>query len=275
MTVPDYVRERLLEPLERDVLPWREPWTGQPCARNFISHEPYTSISRMLLGLAGFVCPYWVTPKQAEALESTVRIGQHPYYWIEKCPHGAKLRPVYNLQQLSGIKWYPPFKGNMPATWNADQIIRKWMAWDKVTPFVISSNDKKGRYITEWDTIMCPSRYNWKCIETYYACMFHECIHATGHPDRLARPVIVNQEKKQRSAVSRMGEEVVAEVGAAFLCQEAGLYVPDGLGYEPEKWIQFINKHTRLFLLSCDKGQEAADYILREGEDVRKDHDVG
>jgi len=56
--------------------------------------------------------------------------------------------------------------------------------------------------------------------EEYYSTAFHELIHWTGGPSRLARSEILNYNFGEDI---RSQEELVAEIGAAYLCQLAGL----------------------------------------------------
>ena len=54
-----------------------------------------------------------------------------------------------------------------------------------------------------------------------YSTLFHEAIHATGHPSRLARKTLIDMVKFGDTNYSK--EELVAEMGAAFLCGHCGI----------------------------------------------------
>ena len=61
-----------------------------------------------------------------------------------------------------------------------------------------------------------PLKSKFEDTEGYYSTLFHELIHWTGYKNRLNRLVL----KKESD---RAFEELVAEIGASFLCAEYGI----------------------------------------------------
>jgi antirestriction protein ArdC len=99
----------------------------------------------------------------------------------------------------------------------------------------------------------------------FYKTLFHELIHATGHTNRLARKTLL--ENKSRRAYSE--EELVAEMGAAFLAAHAEILEPDQMEESAaylQGWLSVLRtKENRKWLvLAASQAQKAADYILGE-----------
>src|SRR5450759_5565250 len=66
-----------------------------------------------------------------------------------------------------------------------------------------------------------PERTCFDSVEEYYSTLYHELTHATGHPSRLNRPSLADFERFGDHNYSR--EELVAEMGAAFLAGYCGI----------------------------------------------------
>ena len=96
----------------------------------------------------------------------------------------------------------------------------------------------------------------------YYATLFHELAHSTGHPARLGRPDAVAHAPYGTPPYSR--EELVAEFAAAFLCHEAGID-PSRLAQSAAyvaAWLRALQDDRRLAVVAAAQAQHAADWIL-------------
>lgn len=103
-----------------------------------------------------------------------------------------------------------------------------------------------------------------ECPEFYYGVLFHELVHATGHPRRLNR-----QEKNgapRRFGTKSYGvEELTAELGAAYLCQRVGIANERLIQYQAgylQNWLEALRNDKRLFFDAARNAQRAADYIV-------------
>jgi antirestriction protein ArdC len=100
---------------------------------------------------------------------------------------------------------------------------------------------------------------------TYYGTLFHELIHWTGHPSRLARDLSGRfTSPDQRYAA----EELVAELGNAFLC--AGFDI-DGYSEHASyiaSWAELLTSDIKAIFTCSSRAQQAVDYlrdlVLRE-----------
>ncbi len=95
--------------------------------------------------------------------------------------------------------------------------------------------------------------------ESYYATLAHECCHATRHPARLNRDL---GRKKYADAGYAM-EELVAEIGSAFLCCDLGITPEsreDHAAYI-QSWLTVLKNDTRAIFTAASHAQKAADFL--------------
>jgi antirestriction protein ArdC len=120
-----------------------------------------------------------------------------------------------------------------------------------------------------------PARGRFVDAPHYYSTLFHELIHSTGHESRL-----------NRTFGDRFGdelyskEELVAEMGAAFLCAMAGIANEhtdrNAIAYI-QNWIARLEADNRLVIHAAANAQRAADCILGNTfeEETERKEDAG
>jgi antirestriction protein ArdC len=120
----------------------------------------------------------------------------------------------------------------------------------------IREGNGEAYYVLRHDLISMPSFAAFKGADHFYNVAFHELTHWTGHPSRLARDL-----KNRFGSRGYAAEELVAELGAAFLSAEFGF---DGdvrnAGYIAS-WIDLLKADKRAFFTACSRAQAAADYL--------------
>jgi antirestriction protein ArdC len=111
-------------------------------------------------------------------------------------------------------------------------------------------------YVPSQDFISMPAFAGFKGADRFYNVTFHELTHWTAHGSRLDRDL-----KNRFGSASYGAEELVAELGAAFLCAEFGF---DGdlrhAGYIGH-WIELLKADKRAFFTACSQASKAADYL--------------
>ncbi|MFL5240380.1 MAG: ArdC family protein [Rhizomicrobium sp.] len=111
-------------------------------------------------------------------------------------------------------------------------------------------------YIPSQDFISMPAFEAFKGADQFYGVAFHELTHWTGHETRLDRDL-----KNRFGSRSYAAEELIAELGAAFLCAEFGF---DGdlrhAGYLAT-WIDLLRADKRAFFIACSQASKPADYL--------------
>lgn len=272
------ITDDLIALLDDGVVPWRRPWTSRgPC--NLVSRRPYRGINVLVLACQGRPSPWWLTYRQAAALGGHIREGEHGtqvVFWRVVDPAVADPVPgrrsvvlrtytVFHESQCS----LPP--GTVPDPIEAGPGIRT--CDDIVTgmtdpPHIVTGSDL-ACYLPVTDTIHIPRRADFADAESYYATLFHELGHATGHPRRLDRTALVTPAPFGSPDYSR--EELIAEMTSAFVCGAAGI-APATLPQSAEYiagWLQVLRADRRLVVVAAGQAQRAADYILGRPEATR------
>ncbi len=231
------VTDTILKKLEEGVVPWRCPWdkkVGRP--RNFASQRDYQGINVMLLGVKRFASPYWLTMRQANDLGGQVRKGEHGTLIVKYGRHERRTKgkeeetkavyylrgyTVFNALQIEGVE-FPGAEEQQPAAnelriESAERIIAQMPN----KPTLKEGKTVRACYRVSTDTIEMPARSRFESPESYHLVLFHEIIHATGHESRLNRKSLMGATGAVMTEYSK--EELVAEMGSAFLGMEAGI----------------------------------------------------
>ncbi len=270
------VTDRIIARLEEGVIPWNKPWqdiTNFQIPVNMKTGKQYRGINILMLLMQGFTSRYWLTFKQAKTMGGQVIKGEKStpvIFWkiIEvednREPEGKKEIPmlryynVFNLDQISGID--PPDapeEKDFEPIQKAEQVIH-----GMPNPPEIVHIQSRAFYRSSTDTVNLPRPGLFKAPEQYYATAFHELVHSTGHESRLARrpsDVPRNFADKDYSK-----EELVAELGGAFLCSHAGIEnrtINNQAAYL-QNWIDVLKESPRAIVQAGSAAQKAVDYIL-------------
>ena len=294
VTVYERVAQKITELLKQGVVPWQRPWdahVGPP--RNGVSGRYYRGLNIILLSLAGFDSPWWLTPKQVNGLDGHIRKGEHVtwiYFWkhwlpkdqgievsdMEDTAEGTTVTKrqvliawayrVVNVDQCQGpgIDRFrekhaverPLQKDNDPIA-GCEEIIA-----GMPNPPAIRHGGNRACYWPAIDQISMPKRETFVSSEAYYGTAFHELCHSTGHPDRLNRKTLVAGAPFRSPTYSR--EELCAEMGAAFLCAAAGIDDPtiENSAAYLNGWLKYLSSDPKALLVAGAQAQKAADYVL-------------
>ena len=271
------VSTRIVAELERGAAPWVKPWSatpGQNVPQNAVSGRPYSGCNVILLWLARDRCwatPRFLTYKQALEAGGQVRKGEHgtKVFFVKQLQvkdgvgDEAETRvvpmlreyTVFNVSQCDGlpdsIRAGKPMRVRNPDTRDvlADDFLRSIGA-------DIREGHGEAYFVPSHDFISMPAFGAFKGADHFYNVIFHELTHWTGHKARLDRDL-----KNRFGSRDYAGEELVAELGAAFLCAE---FAFDGdvrnAGYIVT-WIELLKSDKRAFFTACSKASKAAEYL--------------
>ena len=295
VTVYERVTERVTELLEQGVVPWQKPWhakVGPP--RNGVSGRFYRGLNVFMLSHAGYESPWWFTPKQVNDLGGHIIKGEKISWvhffkpWLPKGDPADKLevdtdeveistrrRPVLiiraykvaNLDQLEGPgvdnfrAKHPLVEG--PVNNDNDAIAACEQIVDDMPqrPGIRYGGDKA--FYRPWtDTVHMPRRNTFTSSEAFYSVLFHELSHSTGHEDRLNRKTLTDGTPFGSATYSK--EELVAEMGAAFLCATAGIDDPtiqNSAAYI-HGWLKFLKADPKALVIAGAQAQKASDFVL-------------
>jgi antirestriction protein ArdC len=139
----------------------------------------------------------------------------------------------------------------------ADQIVAAMP-----NPPEIQHAGSKAFYSSMTDRVTMPPRNLFVSAEEYSATLLHELTHSTGHPKRLAREGITEAAAFGSAVYSK--EELIAEMGAAYLCAEGGIsnaVIANQAAYVAG-WLKKVRDDRKLLVHAAAQAQHATDFIL-------------
>ena len=261
---------------------WTMPWDQTHGAARNLDNRLYNGANPFLLGFArmvrGFSSSQWGSFKMIKAKGGKVRKGEKPemvaFWSFIKRPYDPpqededgkemlrkigflKAYPVWNLDQTTGLDHLRP----EPATGRkhdpiheADKLVGMWEG----QPVIVHKGDRAFYRATE-DQVTMPLMNSFHTAQDYYATLFHELIHATGHKTRLDR-----LEKTQFGSDPYAKEELVAELGSAFLAQVSGIdceELQERSASYMAGWAKRLKKDKRLFVHAASAATKAAGMV--------------
>ncbi|WP_425395035.1 ArdC family protein [Aeoliella sp.] len=278
------IQEKILEYLDKGVPPWRHPIMGRGGAgfpTSMTTGKRYRGINVFLLALTawmeGYGSSHWLTYKQAKECGGSVKKGEKGtgvifWRWFEKenadtgdVDRLPVLRhyTVFNAEQCDGVTApdqipEEPLNDFTPIQ-RCEQILAGYR-----NPPTIEHRGKAACYLPREDKIRIAEPERFVTTEDYYATLWHECVHSTGAEKRLNREAESDIGGHVFGSPEYGKEELVAEMGAAFLCAHAGISPPtiENAASYIDGWRKKINGDKKLVILAAAKGQAAADYIL-------------
>ena len=271
------ITDRVITLLEQGTVPWNKPWTsGNATPRNLVSGREYRGVNVFLLHAMSYGSPYWLTFKQAQAMGGNVMKGEKAtpvifWKWLELEERGKAERvpflryySVFNVAQCERI---PADK--IPALNGTERVHGPIQEAERIVagmpkrPEVKSGLDR-AFYSPSGDFVGMPSSGQFRTPEDYYSVLFHELTHSTGHESRLKRKGASGAEWSAFGSTPYAKEELVAEMGAAFLCGQAGIVerTLDNSAAYVSSWLQRFRDDRRLVVQAAAQAQKAADFIL-------------
>jgi antirestriction protein ArdC len=280
------VTERILTHLEQGTVPWHCPHCAKMgFPKNFQSGNEYQGVNILLLAMSGFQSPYFLTYLQAKALGGQVRKGEKGT-GIIKCgtyeketdklsPSGDKEKEsrtylkgytVFNSTQIDGLE-FP--KLTKPEFTPSEKVAKAKAIVANMPnpPHIEEGNGTRTCYRIDDDLVSIPDRAFFESEERFYKSLFHEMVHSSGAAKRLARQSLLKNKGHALSSEKIYAkEELVAEIGAAFLCAHAGIVIADHENSAAylESWLKVFRKkdNTRLIFTAAREAGQAVSHIL-------------
>jgi antirestriction protein ArdC len=272
-SVYSIVTEQVIKLMESGTVPWRRPWqTAPPC--NLISQKEYRGINTFLLAASGMPSKYWLTYAQAAKLGGRVKAGEHGsmvVFWNvgeeEINPKTGKLSKsfllryyrVFNLSQTEGISNKLGLAEQSAKPVPDIEACEALVAAMPNAPQFRQSD--RASYSPRADVVSMPPKSVFNSSEGYYATLFHELTHSTGHASRVGREGIEEVNGFGTEMYSK--EELIAEMGSALLCGVTGIApatLENSAAYL-RSWISVLKGDSKLLVTAASQAQKAADYI--------------
>jgi antirestriction protein ArdC len=271
MNVYEKITNQIMEQLEQGTVPWRRPWRSR-FPRNLVSNKTYRGINVLMLGMSGHESAYWATFRQIDKLGGSVKKGEHGtcvvftsrFEVVDKESGKGKEIPflkgyvVFNLAQTTGIEAPEEEKGGFVSPIAKCEKVVSGMT-DR--PSIDFDGGDKSYYVPSVDRIHLPTQTAFESAEGYYSTLFHELVHSTGHAKRLARKGVAQVSGFGSESYSQ--EELVAEIGAAFLCGTTGIEnqtIANSSSYI-EGWLKSLKDDRKLVVVAAAQAQKAVDWI--------------
>lgn len=278
----DEVTGKIIAQLEAGRFPWVQPW-GRPqgpalaLPRNGITGRRYSGINILLLWGAviehGYPSQGWVTFRQALAAGGNVRRGEHgtlvvfadrftPKAEQERAARDGdepgkvpflKRFKVFNVAQCEGLGGL----GGEPTPAPEREVVPVAEALIAATGADFRIGGARAYYVPSLDYVQVPPQPAFADQINYYRTAFHELSHWTGHPSRLGR-----DQSGPYGGKAYGREELVAELGAAFVCASLGITPTvrhaDYLG----AWLETLREDNRAIFRAASQASKAADLLL-------------
>jgi len=276
------VTNQIVEALDRGVRPWSRPWDLNNSAVGMLPRrhtgEAYRGVNVLLLWAAaterGYASQTWMTYKQVHAERGQVRKGERGtmvVYAGQFAPTNAttvggdddapalrarsylRSYTVFNAEQVDGLP--PPPARQVVEPPKVDAEVEAFIARTGAT---VCHGGDRAFYAPGPDLVQLPNAHQFRDAAAYLGTLTHELVHWTGHPDRLARQ-FGHRFGDQAYAM----EELVAELGAAFMCAGFNLNASprdDHAAYLAE-WLAVLRADKRALFTAASQAQRAADYL--------------
>ena len=282
----DSITEKIIQLIEESrTLPWQKPW-NIAFPSNAVTGRRYRGINALILSAANFADQRWLTFRQAQELGGHVRKGEKATQitlWKfndEKADDEKQKRiaplvraySVFNVEQCEGLGLAPiDVKEISPEPLAAaDDLLARYVS----APRVVHGADN-ACYIPARDRVEMPSAQTFVSGESYFGTFAHELIHSTGSADRLARKGVT--EPIYFGSENYAHEELVAEIGSAFVCAEFGIdnTIESNAAYV-DNWLDALKRDRSLIIRAAGQAQKASDWILGTGtvSFLKQSHDL-
>lgn len=267
------VTQRLMHLIEsgefdKFVKSWSSRQASHPV--NFKTGKPYTGVNVWLLGMTEFSRPEWLTYKQARELGGQVRKGEESTMACFYSPMASSKKDedgkssvysllkhfnLFNVEQIEGLELPELPESPKPSGSAMAIFLRKRIAELGIG---LKHQGDSAFYQRTTDTITMPST-EFVSDAAYSAVLAHEFIHATGAPNRL------NRKKGERFGDSDYAkEELVAELGSAFLCSDYGISSEYGVQHASylDGWLRCLGSDKKAFFKASALADKAYKLII-------------
>lgn len=278
------VTDKIIADLEQGELTWLKPWNAgntagritRPMRHNGLS---YGGINVVILWAAAIEAGYssacWMTFRQAIELGAHVRKGEKGSMVVyagtirreedeaDDEGEGAKQIPflktytVFNVEQIDGLPKH--YHEKPEAVIDPLQRIANADAFFAATGADIRHGGNRAYYSGSSDHVQMPCFESFRSVEAHYATLAHELTHWTKHESRLDRHLRARRWGDEGYA----REELVAELGAAFLCADLALTPERGADHAAyiRSWLKVLKQDKRAIFSAAAHAQRAADFL--------------
>lgn len=275
------ITNEIISAIEAGAADFEMPWHRQAQAglpRNPATKKLYHGINALALWIirrkAGFASSYWASYLQWKSLGAQVRHGEKgaTIVFYQRKEEDEDSEEDNQNQVRAVIRYSHVFNGDQVDGWMANEVSddANHQKYSKVVCFInsLQSEIRHGSdtayYSPALDCIYMPNQSVFRdtssgsAVEGYYAVLFHEHVHWSGHPSRLKRDL----SGRFGSSAYAM-EELIAELGASFLCATLGIntYPRSDHAVYIASWLQVIKEHKTAIFAAASAASAASLYL--------------
>ena len=288
------VTDRIVEQLEKGIIPWQRPWSGLGLedggAINYVSRKPYSLLNQMLLGKPG----EWLTYKQLKERGGIIKKGCkagivvfYTKFTVAKRKEVGedgeeKEVTVTSFKDIPVLKYYNVFhiddvegieaktqevkpNDSLQPVERAESVISGYLSRENGLKFINDKPTNRACYAPTLDVVQVPMLKQYEIVEEYYSTTFHELVHSTMQKNRCDRAADNNNAHFGSEKYSR--EELVAETGSAMLCSVLGIdcdkAFKNSVAYI-QGWLRALKGDNKAIVWAASRAEKAARYILGE-----------
>ncbi len=268
------VTDRIIKAIEEDsTMPWLKPWKDGKTANaampyNADTGRAYAGINVLLLMMEPYQSNGWMTYKQAKKRGAQVMKGEtstqvtlfKPYKGKDKVTGEDKAFFIirgYNVFNVEQIDWTGANAPALPISPLPSDTHFDSLAQSVGCDLRIQGN--RACYIPSQDQVHMPHHDQFKSTDEYNSTGYHELTHWTGHTSRMDR---------QKNFGKRFGddayafEELVAELGSAFLCAQTGVTAELRHDGYIKNWLKVLKGDNRAIFTASSQARQANEYII-------------
>ncbi len=286
------VTAHFIDALKTGAPPWRKPWSHSSLAPGFPvnagTERRYTGINITILWAAAFARGYeldrWLTFRQAAKIGARIRKGEKGTTVVlfknikidrqaepdtedeNQSDYAYKIArafTVFNVEQCSGLPDriangpHPDF--NLEHNWESN---RKADDLIKFSGARVRHSGRAASYLPASDVICMPPKAAFTSTGGYYSTLMHELTHWTGHKTRLNRTGIVDSHPYKSAGYAF--EELVAEIGSAFLCADYRIAGETRHESYVLSWVKLLEDDPKAIFTSSAQAWKARNYLMNK-----------
>lgn len=263
-------------------LPWHKPAGNILWPSNGVTGQRYQGINILTLWVAaemrGYQSGRWGTYRQWAGKGAQVRKGEKASYVVfykeydvtvaagdgseeDQTRRVARATPVFAAEQLEGFTPEPELQSQpeFPPIERAERFVA-------ATGATIHHGGDRAFYQPSTDSIQLPPRGAFlgtptsTPAEAYYSTLLHELTHWTAPAHRCDR-----QLGKRFSDAAYAAEELVAELGAAFLCCDLGITATPRADHAQylSHWLMLMKADKKAIFSAAARAGEAVSYLAK------------
>lgn len=277
------VTDKLVAAIEEGAGKWRMPWAQQlqGMPYNATTKHRYRGVNVLILWseavAKGYPTHEWASYRQWAERGATVKAGERGtviVFYKSLAVKGKDENGEDAVDTIPMLRYSHVFNAAQVDAWQSPAIERPALAQriEQAEEFLAATGAQirwgmgSAFYSSHHDFIAMPDRDRFKdtptstATENVYSTALHELTHWTGHKTRLAREF-----GKRFGDDAYAAEELVAELGAAFLCSRIGISAEPRQDHAQylASWLRVLKADKKAIFTAAARASDAVEFLDR------------